>query len=247
MMSNESGHNESTQPETLDDLFESYSREIAYDCGLAQREPEDEEFSQDKLKGVLSPKVDVYDTLDTSQQPILTLPHGMMDDHKSHAQQIANREREAASNFAVPGKNRNMMPPYPQKSKRLRDFENPQFYPFSTLPIEDAERTLQLKQIQRLIKAEKIDEQVPAKERLGKHKIFERKYDQYFTPDIMSQVLQDAFRQDPDVTASYYARTDSLLLVLHNKVNNSKRSSDNMDKCHGLKTWKSDPRVAPSF
>jgi hypothetical protein len=37
------------------------------------------------------------------------------------------------------------MPENPQKSKRLRDYENPQFYPFSTLPIEDAERTLQLR------------------------------------------------------------------------------------------------------
>jgi len=82
----------------------------------------------------------------------------MIDDFKQHADLISQREKEAACNFALPGKNRYMMPPYPQKSKRLRDFENPQFYPFSTLPIEDAERTLQLKQLQRLIKSEKIDE-----------------------------------------------------------------------------------------
>jgi len=50
------------------------------------------------------------------------------------------------------------MPDVPSKSQRLRNFENPQFYPFSTLPIEDAERTMQLKAIQQLIKSNGIDE-----------------------------------------------------------------------------------------
>ena len=67
MMSEQSNAgDESTQPETLNDLFEDYQREIAYDCGLADREPEDEEFSQDKIKGILPSKVNVYDTVDTS-------------------------------------------------------------------------------------------------------------------------------------------------------------------------------------
>ena len=94
MMTSGSGHeDDSTQPETLDDLFENYQREIAYDCGLAHREPEDEEFSQDKIKGVLPNKVNVYDTVDTSQQPLISLPTGMVDDFKRHAEQIAERER----------------------------------------------------------------------------------------------------------------------------------------------------------
>jgi len=246
-MTDQSVADESTQPETLDDLFENYQREIAYDCHLMDREPPEEEFSQDRLKGVLPTYVNVYDTVDTSTQPVVSLPAGMVEDHGEHARKIAEREKEAGRCIVLPGKDRTMMPPYAQKSKRLRDFENPQFYPFSTLPIEDAERTLQLKQLQKLIKQEKIDEGAAIKERLGKHKIFERKYDQYFTQDIMSQVLQEALRQDPDVTAGYYARTDSLLLILHNKINNQKRASDNLDKAHGLKTWTADVRVMPSF
>jgi hypothetical protein len=51
---------------------------------------------------------------------------------------------------------------------------------------------MQFKQFQKIIKNEKIDEQVPLKERLGQHKIFERKYDQYFTKDIMCQVMGEA-------------------------------------------------------
>ena len=36
---------ESTEPESLDDLFDHYQREIAYDTNLTEREPPDEEFS----------------------------------------------------------------------------------------------------------------------------------------------------------------------------------------------------------
>lgn len=63
-----------------------------------------------------------------------------------YAQQIGVREKNAALNLVLPGKDRHLMPTVPAKSKRIRDFENPMFYPFSTLPIEDAERTMQLKQ-----------------------------------------------------------------------------------------------------
>jgi hypothetical protein len=45
----------------------------------------------------------------------------------------------------------------------------------------------------------------------------------------------------------YYPRTDQLLLVLHNKINNSKRSSDNKESPHGLKKWNSAYRVMPDF
>ena len=144
----------------------------------------------------------------------------MVDDNKGHALKIACREKEAARNLRIPGKGRHMMPEVPSESSRKRDFNNPQFYPFSTLPIEDAERTMQLKQFQMLIKAEKIDEGMVGVEKLGKNKIFERKYDQFFKSDVMSQVIQDALVQDPDVSTKYFGRTDQLLLCLHNKINN---------------------------
>ena len=103
----------------------------------------------------------------------------MVEENKAHALMIGEREKRAASNLVVPGRNRHMMPPISAKSKRLRGFENPQFYPFSTLPIEDAERTMQLRAIQRIIRSEKIDEEqkIGTRDRLGKNKVFERKYD----------------------------------------------------------------------
>lgn len=63
----------------------------------------------------------------------------------------------------------------------------------------------------------------------------------------MRQVLQEALRMDPDITTSYYERTDQLMLVLHNKINNQKRSSENLEKPHGLKNWRAQYRVLPSF
>lgn len=44
---------ESTEADTLDDLFEKYQKEIEYDTGLVNREFEEEDFEQQQLKGVL--------------------------------------------------------------------------------------------------------------------------------------------------------------------------------------------------
>lgn len=144
--------------------------------------------------------------MDTSTQAIMTLPAGMVEDNKAHALKIGEREKKAASNLVVPGKNRYMMPDVPAKSNRIRGFENPQFYPFSTLPIEDAERTMQLRAIQKVIKGEKIDEEqkIGTRDRLGKNRVFERKYDQYFNKDLMPSILQEAMGSDPDVSSVYY-------------------------------------------
>lgn len=199
---------ESTEPETLDELFEHYEREIQYDTNLAEREPEDEEFSMHQLKGVLPSEINLYDTQDASTNPLQTLPQCLIEDNKQHALLIANREKEAARNLVLPGCNRFMMPDVPTKSKRLRDFENPQFYPFSTLPVEDAERTMQLKAFQQLIKSNGLDEGAKPKDRLSKLKVFERKYDQYLEEDIFRQVFQRALLQDPDLSTYYYERSD---------------------------------------
>lgn len=135
---------ESTEAESLADLFANCKREIDYDNCLVERPTieGDDEFEFERIKGILPTHVEVFDTVDTSNQPITLLPAGMVEDYKSHAIVISEREKEAARNLVLPGKNRKMMPAVPQKSKRLRDYENPQFYPFSTLPIEDAERTM---------------------------------------------------------------------------------------------------------
>lgn len=85
------------------------------------------------------------------------------------------------------------------------------------------------------------------KDKAARNKVFERKYDEYLEPDNFRQVLQKALLFDPDVSTAYYARTDQLLLLLHNKVNGSKRTSDNKEKPHGIRKWKAQDRVMPDF
>jgi len=53
--------------------------------------------------------------------------------------------------------------------------------------------------------------------------------------------------KNPDLATMYYPRSDQLLLILYNKINNSKRSSDNLEKMHGVKPWRSAYRVVPNF
>jgi hypothetical protein len=66
---------------------------------------------------------------------------------------IAEREQSAFTNLKVPGKSRDSMPEIPSQSQRNRDAENPGFYPFCTLPIDEAERMLQMKALQQLIRS----------------------------------------------------------------------------------------------
>jgi len=54
----------------LEDIFENYQREIAYDTNLMEREIEEEEFAYAPLKGVLPTDINVYETYDTSTKPI---------------------------------------------------------------------------------------------------------------------------------------------------------------------------------
>lgn len=82
------------------------------------------------------------------------------------------------------------MPDVPQKSERLRNLENPQFYPFSTLPIEDAERMMQLREFSNMMKTIGATENTQGgKDKLAKYKVFERQYDEYLEPDNFRQVL----------------------------------------------------------
>ena len=77
-----SNNNESTEAETVDDLFEHYQREINIDTNLAEREQFEEEFDEPQLKGFLPTQIHVHETLDTSSNPILTLPAGLVENCK---------------------------------------------------------------------------------------------------------------------------------------------------------------------
>jgi hypothetical protein len=60
----------STEPETLDDIFDTYQKEIAIQTNLMEREIEDEPYVQKPLKGILPTDINVYETYDTSTKCI---------------------------------------------------------------------------------------------------------------------------------------------------------------------------------
>lgn len=76
---------ESTEADSLAELFSNCKREIDYDCGLVERPTidEDEEFEFERIKGILPAHVEVFDTVDTSNQPITLLPAGMVEEYKN--------------------------------------------------------------------------------------------------------------------------------------------------------------------
>lgn len=83
----------STEPETLDDIFDSFRREVSFDTNLAEREPEEQAFHFQAPKGVLQTEFNAYETYDTSTKAIQTLPAGIIDQSKDHAKRIAEREK----------------------------------------------------------------------------------------------------------------------------------------------------------
>ena len=112
------------------------------------------------------------------------MPLALVDAETERVKQIAHREKEIQKNLNLPGKDRHLMPAIPAKSKRSRDAENPGFYPFCTLPIDDAERMLRLKQMQQLVKQNFIDGGASASSRHSKNKVFERTFENHLKPEI---------------------------------------------------------------
>lgn len=147
------------------------------------------------------------------------------------------------------------MPSIPTKSQRLRDSENPGFYPFCTLPITDAERMLLLKQFQQLIKQNFIDQGAKGDKRAEKYRVFNRTYENHMTPDIFRQVFSDALIDEPDTATLYYPRTDALLVALYNKTTKkvpqgSKPSSapqPDPNDPDGERSWRAAYRQMPDF
>ena len=73
------------------------------------------------------------------------LPKYVSYSEEEKAEDVCLREKRIFENLVLPGLNRHLMPQVPSKSERIREAEKPALYPFSTLPIEDAERALILR------------------------------------------------------------------------------------------------------
>ena len=211
-----------TLADSLDDLFEKYENEICCDLKIRDRglDPVKETSLADTLssKYIFGGKIQIHEESDRTKEVSHTLPLGLVDKEGDRATLIAEREAEVLSNFNLPGKDRHLMPAIPAKSKRSRNAENPSFYPFCTLPIQDAERMLLLKQLQQLVKSNFIDQGLSAEQRHTKNKVFQRSFENYMTPEIFRQVFNDALLDKPEMASLYYPRTDSLLIALFNRV-----------------------------
>ena len=90
--------------------------------------------------------INIHEEMDKTLEVQQTIPLGLLDGQEEKVRDIMENERQMLANLNLPGKDRNLMPPIPTKSQRAREFENPGFYPFCTLPVNDAERMLLLKQ-----------------------------------------------------------------------------------------------------
>ena len=101
-----------------------------------------------------------------------------------------------------------------------------------------------MKAFQELIRSNHIDEGASSdKLRLPKYKVFERNFEEHFTPEVLRQVLAEALIQEPDVASLYYPRDDSLLVALYNKFK-PERTKMTVD---GERQWRAAYRVMPDF
>lgn len=135
--------------DTLDDLFDHYASEINMDLRLEERESDEEDdvpVDPNLNMGGAHQAVDIIDESDRTLEVQYSIPFGMKDQEANRLQLVSKREKDVMKNLHLPGKERHLMPKVPTKSERTRNSENPAFYPFCTLPHEDAERMLMLKQ-----------------------------------------------------------------------------------------------------
>jgi len=95
-----------------------------------------------------------------------------------------------------------------------------------------------------MIKANFIDGGLSPDQRLDKCKIFDRSFQSHMKPDILRQVIADAYLQDPDATSFYYPRDDKLLLALYNKIKTEDIEPLGAD---GEREWRAAYRVMPDF
>jgi len=175
-----------------------------------------------------------------------------VEDESERIKNIEEREHEVLTNLNLPGKCRYLMPTIPAKSKRMRDSENPAFYPFCTLSHDEAERTLMLRALQQLVRSNFIDNKQGNGEKHAKFKVFERNFENHMKPEIFKQVFAEALLDEPDVASMYYQRQDSLIVALFNKAKAAATNApdaatpmgENLD---GERTWRAAYRVVPDF
>jgi hypothetical protein len=109
-------------------------------------------------------------------------------------------------NYLMPGVNRNDMPTVPAKSKAMRGAETTEIHPFSSLTVEEMERGLVLKAMQKMMKQ---------KEPEREWYFYDRKFDEHMTDNVLKQTIAKHMLFAPDIATEYYSKEDALLVSLY--------------------------------
>ena len=147
----------------------------------------------------------------------------------SNGDNITSIESNILNNLRTPGIDRTNMPSVSEKSRLRGEAEIPELYPFSTIPIEELERALMLKT---------LEEQFQSKEPDFNWNLFDRSIEERFPKRALIQELSDALLWEPDTISKYFARDDSLLLAIYQKVPSDKSYS---------RQWKAPYKSMPDF
>ena len=141
---------------------------------------------------------------------------------------IGEVEKQFLENLVVPGIGRRMMKTPPEKSYGPRHAAKCEIYPFSSFPIAEFERMLLIKHIEDLLEEKTCE----------KWDLSTREYSEKLSGSLLKQVISKALINDPELLPDYYAREDSLILVLTYLV-----------PATGVKSfcWEGKWRVRPNF
>jgi hypothetical protein len=229
--------NEDVNPNEADQEFDDIFNEAFENMGASQGfidkqifSPAESAFSKSAARSIFSSSQGGRDNFTQDQ---------VLDQHDvcsyannyilSTGDTISNLESEILENIRIPGLNRANMPSIPEKSKLIRSFERPDMYPFLTLPVEELERGLMLKSIEDSFKSKEPDYD---------WNFLERSIEEKFSKRILIQILSDILIWEPDMITKYFARDDSLLLGIYQRMPNDKSYN---------KQWKSSYKSMPDF
>ena len=143
--------------------------------------------------------------------------------------QLQSLQNKFLSNQTVPGINRTLMPPVPQKSEQLRAAEKCEIYPFSNLSIEETERALSITFFE-----EALREVCP----WLNWDFSDREYSERLSTAILKQVVSKELLFQPEVCAKYNPRNDCLYLGVYHGYGFERTSQ---------REWRGEWKVKPNL
>ena len=196
----------------LEDFFNNWGHQIELQChlqegvmepsgmdGAESEEGEDDYNRRHNLGSVYSAVVDELDQARSENlNARLASGHFLEDKHMIYTEAIS-----------VPGVGRHLMPEFPEKSEQLRNAERTELYPFAALSHDMLERIILLKGFENMMKHKEAERD---------WEFTNRFYEENFNESTLRYNIMSALRLEPDLTTSYWARDDALLLAIYNRT-----------------------------